>query len=308
MSEAIDPARRRGAGVGIIGAGRLGSALAAALRAAGYDGVRVGTLADRDPARATRLAGALALPPPLAPAALAGACALVFLCVPDGAVRTVADAWPAGPSGAVVHCSGALGLDVLATPATRAAVGTFHPLQTFPAGEPPVEAARRFAGVVCGVEASSGAAGGALGETLEAISADLGARAVRLEGVDRAGYHAAAVLASNDAVALMAAAARAWSAAGLPAAEAREALAPLMLAAARNIAALPLERALTGPVARGDVDTVARHLAALAPDPDLRELYRRLAFELLALDLGHDAATAAALRAALAEDARPRGT
>ena len=125
---------------------------------------------------------------------------------------------------------------------------------------------------------------------------------MRLEGVDRAGYHAAAVLASNDVVALMAAAAprlgaRRAAGGGGP----RAALAPLMLAAAANVRALPLERALTGPVARGDVATVERHLAALARGAGARaSSTARLALELLALDLGHDAGTARALRALLA--------
>jgi predicted short-subunit dehydrogenase-like oxidoreductase (DUF2520 family) len=86
----------------------------------------------------------------------------------------------------------------------------------------------------------------------------------------------------------MAAAARTWAAAGLPEATAREALAPLLLGAARSIAGRELPDALTGPVARGDVATVERHLAALADEPDLLELYRRLAAELLRLPLGHE--------------------
>jgi predicted short-subunit dehydrogenase-like oxidoreductase (DUF2520 family) len=286
--------------IGLVGPGRLGAALAGALVAAGYAAVRIATVAGHDPAPPEHLSTALALPSPEPLDRLAAASDLLFLTVPDAAVAPVAALLPAllpARGGlAVVHCSGALGLDALGAAARAGAVpGTLHPLQTFPGGEPPAAAARRFAGIVCGVEAAE-----PLGATLEGIAADLGARSVRLEGVDRAGYHAAAVLASNDVVALMAAARRAWTLAGLPAEAARGALAPLMLAAAANVEALPLERALTGPVARGDVATVERHLAALAARPALRELYRRLALELLALDLGHDAGTTRALRALLA--------
>ena len=134
---------------------------------------------------------------------------------------------------------------------------------------------------------------------LAGIATDLGARTVPLAGVDRALYHAAAVLIANDAVALAAAATRAWTLAGLPQDAAREALAPLLLGAASSIAALPLAEALTGPLARGDIATVERHLDALARDPTLAALYRALAAELLRLPLAHSEATAARLRALL---------
>jgi predicted short-subunit dehydrogenase-like oxidoreductase (DUF2520 family) len=87
-------------------------------------------------------------------------------------------------------------------------------------------------------------------------------------------------------VALAAAAERTWALAGLPPATAHAALSPLLLGAASNVAALGTVTALTGPVARGDVATVERHLRALAADPALLDLYRRLGAELLALPLG----------------------
>ena len=104
---------------------------------------------------------------------------------------------------------------------------------------------------------------------------------------------------SNDVIALMAAAARTWTQAGLPEDAARGALAPLLLAAASNVARLPLERALTGPVARGDASTVEDHLNALAGDADLSTIYRALARELLRLDLGHPSEARAALESLL---------
>jgi predicted short-subunit dehydrogenase-like oxidoreductase (DUF2520 family) len=121
----------------------------------------------------------------------------------------------------------------------------------------------------------------------------LGGRTFRLEGIDRAAYHAAAVFVSNDVVAAMAAASRAWTLAGLPAGEARGALSSLLTASAAAIAERPLTEALTGPVARGDVETIRGHLAALESEPELQALYRGLAAELLRLDMGHDAAATA---------------
>jgi len=277
--------------VGIIGLGRLGNALAAALAASGTP---VLAASRRPVPEAWRDVPGLEI---VTPEALLAGCETVFLAVPDRAVAEVAGALTWRPGQAAVHHSGALGLDALAAATARGAVaGCLHPLQTFPAGVRPQEALSLFDGTVCGVEAPE-----PLGGRLEALAACLGARTVRLEGVDRALYHAAAVLASNDVVALMAAAARTWALAGLPDETAREALAPLLLASARNVGALPLERALTGPIARGDVATVERHLAALAAAPDLAALYRALAAELLALDLGHPAEVTEALRRALGQ-------
>ncbi len=222
--------------------------------------------------------------------AVFGDCDIVFLTVPDVQIAPVCAAleWRAGQS--AVHCSGALGLDVLAPAASPgAATGCFHPIQSFPSREPEPN---RFRGIVCGIEAP-----GDLGILLEQIAHDLGATTVRLEGVNRALYHAAAVFASNDVVALAAAAERTWALAGLPPATAHAALSPLLLGAASNVAALGTVAALTGPVARGDVATVERHLAALASDPALLNLYRRLGAELVALPLGMTDATRARLRA-----------
>lgn len=279
---------------GVLGAGRLGSALAAALTAAGIGRVEVGS---RRPEQARALAAALGIEA-TSPAAMVERCDIIFLTVPDAAITQAARDLPWRAGQAVVHCSGALGLDALGAAAARSAVtGCLHPLQTFPAGGSPAQAPALFRGIVCGIESNDTS----LGARLEAITAGLGARPIRLEGVDRALYHAAAVLVSNDVVALAAAATRTWTQAGLPASAAREALAPLLLAAAGNVGRLPLVEALTGPVARGDVATVERHLRALEVAPELREIYRRLALELLRLDLDQPPAVTAELRRVLGE-------
>jgi predicted short-subunit dehydrogenase-like oxidoreductase (DUF2520 family) len=150
---------------------------------------------------------------------------------------------------------------------------------------------------VCGVEGE-----GELAARLERYANDLGASSVSLRGVDRARYHAAAVLASNYVVALHVAAAQAWALAGLPAAQARSALAPLTLGAADQVRRMPLEAALTGPLARGDVETIAKHLHALAQAPELRELYQRLGKTLLALPLSLPPERRARVEALLHDD------
>ncbi|HRC61685.1 MAG TPA: DUF2520 domain-containing protein [Dehalococcoidia bacterium] len=279
--------------VGIFGAGRLGSALATALVAAGEQVKAVSSRTVRSAEHlATALGAGVAV---LAPQAVADSCDLVFLTVPDAAIAALASEirWRQGQW--VVHCSGALDLGPLSGAVRQGAlVGCLHPLQSFPSRE---GGAARFRGITCGVEGSN-----PLGRVLEELVGRLGASVVRLEGVDRAAYHAAAVFASNDVVALMAAAREAWTLAGLSAASARTSLVPLLLGAAQNVAEHDLRDALTGPVARGDVDTVRRHLAVLG-DSELGALYRRLGAELLTLDLPHDAATSSALRDAFAAGA-----
>ncbi|MDA0301058.1 MAG: DUF2520 domain-containing protein, partial [Chloroflexi bacterium] len=199
--------------IGIAGAGRLGSALAGALAAAGYAEVRI---ASRTEARARDAATALGVTA-VSLASLPDECALVFLAVPDRAIELLAADLPWHTGQGVLHGSGALGTDVLAAARTRGALtGCLHPLQTFPGAATRTECAALFHGITCGVEGES-----ALGDLIEAITGDLGARPVRMEGVDRALYHAAAVLVSNDVVALMTAATRTWVLAGLPADAAR---------------------------------------------------------------------------------------
>jgi predicted short-subunit dehydrogenase-like oxidoreductase (DUF2520 family) len=260
--------------VAVLGPGRLGRTLAAALEAAGY---RVRLASSRVVAEAQDAVDTSDV---------------AFLTVPDAAIGGVAAVIEWRPGQLVAHCSGARGLEVLAAAeqAGGALIGCLHPLQSFPPDPDPA----RFTGITCGIEGPAPA-----DAILEGIATDLGARTVRLAGVDRALYHAAAVLIANDAVALASAATRAWTLAGLPEAAAREALAPLLLGAANSIATLSLTEALTGPLARGDVATVERHLAALARDPDLAQLYRALAAELLRLPLGHTEATATRLRGLL---------
>jgi predicted short-subunit dehydrogenase-like oxidoreductase (DUF2520 family) len=273
--------------MGLIGTGRVGCALIDALAAAD---LTLESVASRNPSAFAAKRGVTQV----SEHALVAECDTVFLTVPDSEVRRVCDAlqWRAGQS--VVHMSGALGVDVLDhARALGAQVGVLHPLQSFVLG---ADGARAFAGITCGVDAEA-----PLYAALTALCAKLGANVLDLHGVDRGAYHAAAVFASNYVVALHVAAMRAFELAGLSTEVARAALAPLTLNTAHNVAALPLAQALTGPVARGDVATVERHLAALAGDPHLQAAYRVLGRQLLALPLGLSAQAHAAL-CALLED------
>lgn len=164
--------------IAIVGAGRLGTALTAALRAAGY--VVLGPLGRGADAR-----GATA----------------VLLCVPDGEIAAAAAAVAHGPL--VGHCSGATGLEPLAPHEAF----SLHPLMTVPVGA----TGDMLAGAGCAVD---GATPRALAAA-EALAAALGMRATRVEDDDRAAYHAAASIASNFLVTLEGAAERLAATAGV---------------------------------------------------------------------------------------------
>ncbi|MBN2489725.1 MAG: DUF2520 domain-containing protein [Planctomycetes bacterium] len=258
--------------VAIVGAGRLGSVLARALAGAGW---RVVAVCDRDRAAARALADRLGGVPvaPDAAAALAAA-GVVFLTVPDDALAPLAAALAAGPSVAgkiVFHTSGALTAVVLAPLAAAGArAGTLHPLQTF---ADPARGAECLTGVRWTGDGDVEAM--ALGERLVR---ELGGRLLRVPAAGRVLYHAAAVVASNGLVALAGQAERLLAAAGVAPEEALGALLPLMRSTLENLGRGSAAQALTGPVVRGDVDTVRRHLAALAESgrPDAADFYRAL--------------------------------
>jgi predicted short-subunit dehydrogenase-like oxidoreductase (DUF2520 family) len=261
--------------IAVVGLGRLGTCLVRALLRAG---VNVTGLTSKQSDRALELARQWNLASVVTSLGqIAKHADVVFVTVPDVELATVTEQLAIGSGQSVVHCSGALDLSPLTAAAARgASCGVFHPLQSFgPTANPD-----RFQGIAVGVDADPPLADG-----LSRLAERLGAIPFSLRGVDRARYHAAAVFASNYLVALHAAAARIWQSAGLPPESARAALATLSRGAIENIAAHDLASALTGPIARGDVATVAGHLAALQNDLPSLALYRALASELLALPL-----------------------
>ncbi|HEY7066912.1 MAG TPA: DUF2520 domain-containing protein [Chloroflexota bacterium] len=286
--------------IGIVGAGRAGGALGRALAAAGWPVVAV---ASRTPASATRLAGALPGARAVASAqAVANAADLVFLTVPDAAIAEVAAAVAWREDQAVVHTSGVDSLGPLARArAAGALVGSLHPLQTF-GPEPAAAPLAPFAGITCALEGDA-----ALLPRLEALVAALGARPLRLPPEAKPLYHAAAVVASNYLVTLLHLAAALWESFGADERAATAALLPLVQGAVDNVAAMGPGRALTGPIARGDVATIEKHLAAIArAQPALLAPYRALAAATLDLARGEGSLTAEgaeALTRALAAEA-----
>jgi len=224
--------------IAVIGAGRLGSALAPALRAAG-----------------------LTVDGPLGRGVAPEGATVVLLCVPDAEIPRAAAALAPGPL--VGHCSGATGLTALGE---HEGFG-LHPLMTL---------TRRTADGPSPFAGAGSAVAGTTPRALavaHALAEALGMRAVAVADHDRHAYHAAASIASNFLVTLQGVAERLAATAGVE----RELLVPLVRAAVENWAALGSERALTGPIVRGDELTVARQRAAVAERaPELLELFDAL--------------------------------
>ena len=183
---------------------------------------------------------------------------LTLVVVSDDALEEVAQQLAAAsiPDGQVfLHTSGVHASSALQPLADAGAeVGSFHPLQTFTGNE----GKERFKGITIGVEGSEVAL-----KTAHHLADDLLAMAVTIPSDRKALYHAAAVMAGNHAIAMLAAAADLWERATTDAQGAHEALGPLTMQSVSNALKIGPEAALTGPVVRGDIGTVRKHLDAL---------------------------------------------
>ncbi|MEO8207537.1 MAG: DUF2520 domain-containing protein [Chloroflexota bacterium] len=241
--------------VGIVGAGAVGSALGLALTRAGWP---VAGVASRD--RARREAFRALVPGARAFAeatALLDEVELIILTVPDDALAPLASSLRLYSGQAMIHTSGALGPEVL-EPAMAAGtqVGSFHPLVAFADTERAVASLR---GATIAIEGDE-----QLAALLSKMASALGANAVRLAPGTKAAYHAAAVLSAGGLVALLDAIAELGAAAGLDEEGSVAVYGRLVEQTLGNVRALGIARALTGPMIRGDVGTLGRHLAALA--------------------------------------------
>ncbi|MER7334582.1 MULTISPECIES: Rossmann-like and DUF2520 domain-containing protein [unclassified Micromonospora] len=242
--------------VGVVGAGRVGATLGAALASAGH---RVVAATGGSGASRARLALLLPGVPRRSAAAVARAATdLLLVAVPDdalaGVVSALADSGALRPGQVVAHVSGAHGLAVLAP---AAAVGArplaLHPAMTF-TGTP--DDLARLAGISYGVTAPA-----ELRPLAARLVADLGGVPEWVGEADRPLYHAALAHGANHLVTLVNEAADRLRDAGV--AQPEKVLAPLLRAALENALRLG-DDALTGPVSRGDAGTVERHLARLA--------------------------------------------
>lgn len=260
----------QGRRLAVIGPGKVGSAVAGLAARYGYDVV----LGARDLSRAKQIAQQLGsgIAVAAAPAAVRDA-GLVLLTVNDDAIAGVCESLASGNAFAagqcVAHVSGALSSAALESARRRGChVASAHPLQTFPSS---AAALRSLPGAYWFVEGDPCAV-----REIERLTASFGAQVVPIEPGKKAHYHASAVMACNYLITLLDNAFELAACAGVDRALARRALAPLVQSSLDNVINMGTGAALTGPVVRGDVNTVKRHFAALKGNRRLLELYTLL--------------------------------
>jgi predicted short-subunit dehydrogenase-like oxidoreductase (DUF2520 family) len=282
----------RAPSVAIVGAGRLGTALALALDACGYD---VRALVSREASgarRAAARAGLKALTLGVGELESLPRVELLFIATPDDAVgETVARLASLKERRARValHTSGALSSEVLAPLRVRGyGVGSMHPLAAVSEPRAGAESLRRA--FYC-VEGDAGAVRAA-----RRVVRDLGGRSFSIKSEDKALYHAAAVMTAGHVVALFDTALDTLRRCGLNERRAREVLLPLLRSTVDNLSTQAPARALTGSFARADVETILKHIDSLRGlrDSDALATYIALGEHSLALaeraGAGRDAA------------------
>jgi predicted short-subunit dehydrogenase-like oxidoreductase (DUF2520 family) len=235
--------------LGFVGAGRVGKGLSLALARCGY---AIGGVASRSRGDAQKVVDASDI---------------VFLTVPDNAIAPVCESlrWRGQ---AAVHCSGAAEISLLK--AAGASIGGLHPLVMF--ADPEV-AARNIAGAAIAVEADE-----PLSSRLKVMVQALGARLLVIPPGARAAYHGGAHFAAAFVCASLATGVDIYRRIGIPQDDALAALLGLLRGATDAMAHSGPARAMAGSIARGDIDTVRRHIEALERlDPQLRDLYCTLA-------------------------------
>jgi len=262
----------------IVGAGRLGTVLGAALVRRGWTAAAI---VDKD-ARAAResrlIIGRGKAVPRLGGTSRPGD--VVIIAVPDDAVgRVAAGLARCGVTWAgriVFHTSGLLAARVLAPLRKQGAlVASVHPVQAFPRKDAPPSI---FRGITWGIEGDPAAVAAA-----EEMVRGLRGNVLLLSEKDKPLYHAACSLASNAMIALEWTASGMLGAAGIGEKAAAGMLSPLVQGTLQNVNNLGLEKALTGPILRGDVVTVRKHLEALRDDPHARGVYLAMGKQILRL-------------------------
>lgn len=206
---------------------------------------------------------------------------VVLISTPDDQIERSCEALAAAdvltPGGIVFHCSGAQSSAILRAAADRgASVASVHPIKSF---ADPLISSRTFAGTFCAVEGCGPAV-----EILRGAFEAVGGKTFLISADSKLHYHAASVIVCNYLTALMEIGLQVYENAGLDKQAALEIAQPLVQDSVENVFKLGPVRALTGPIARGDYNTVARQVRSLSAwNPQVGELYQRLGA--VALDL-----------------------
>jgi len=258
--------------VAIVGCGTVGTAIGKLLARADYCITGVATRSLETAARAAKAVGAERFSD--SPWDITRQARVVFITTPDDAIRSTCEAISEQKGfqeqALVIHCSGALSSEIL-LPARDcgALVATLHPLQSFASVD---QAEKLVPRSFCAVEGDEAAL-----PLVRQLVKDLDGVLIEITAEAKVLYHASAVAASNYLVTLIHLALELNRKAGVPPDIFFEALLPLIQGTLTNIGAKGIPEALTGPIARGDVDTVAVHLKAIEEGtPELLEIYRTL--------------------------------
>jgi len=265
--------------IAIVGCGKVGTALAKFLSEAGYG---ISGLASKSFSSAKRLAdltGAGRFT--TIPWEITKKADIVFLTTPDSEISDTCSniAFNEGfkRDSVVLHCSGALPSTILSSAKSCGAfIGSMHPMQSFALNEGDESP---FHGIIFAVEGDAQALHIAI-----KIAVDLGADCISISMEDKTLYHAAAVVASNYLVTLLSLAFRLIEHAGISGSDTWKVLKPLIKGTLLNIEKAGIPAALTGPVARGDIKTVERHIKAIREkSPELLDLYNTLGFHTIGI-------------------------
>jgi predicted short-subunit dehydrogenase-like oxidoreductase (DUF2520 family) len=257
--------------LGFIGAGTVGSALAIKLSEKGYS---ISGISSRRLVSAEQLAQAIPGCRVCATSQeVSDVADLVFITTPDGAIPVVVKEVRWHPGQSVVHCSGADSAETL-SPARQfgAQIGAFHPLQTFASVKQAID---NIAGSTFAIEAEE-----PLKSTLIELTTALNGTYIELKASDKVIYHAAAVIVCNYLVTLVKLADDLWQTFGVSRDQATKALLPLLKGTLNNIESVGIPQALTGPIARGDVGTIKKHIEAMRKEaPDVLSTYCELGLQ-----------------------------
>jgi predicted short-subunit dehydrogenase-like oxidoreductase (DUF2520 family) len=265
------PGMRRKPSIAIVGAGNLAAALAVSLHGAAYTIEAVMARSRGESLRnARKLAKQVGSRAVVSPGASLPA-DLIWFCVPDPQIAAAARSFalmPGWKGRVALHSSGALSSDELAVLREQgASVASVHPLMTFVRGSRPSLAEVPFA-----VEGDAAAV-----RVARRIVKDLGGNSHAIRKEDKAAYHAWGTFASPLLTALLATTEQVAAVAGVPRHQARKRMMPILQQTLANYSAFGAARGFSGPIVRGDVDTVKRHLHALRDIPAARDVYAALA-------------------------------
>ena len=265
--------------IAIVGCGRVGTALANFLSEAGY---RISGLASKSLSSAKKTAGITGTEHFTTISwEITKEADIIFLTTPDSAISDACNsiAFNGGfkRNSVVLHCSGALPSTILsAAKDCGAFIGSIHPMQSFALNKGNVSP---FHGIMFAVEGDIQAL-----RIAAKIAVDLGADCIPIKTEDKTLYHAAAVVASNYLVTLLSLAFRLIEHAGISGSDAWKVLKPLIKGTLSNIEKAGIPAALTGPIARGDIETVKRHIEEIRKkSPELLDLYNTLGFHTIGI-------------------------